>query len=96
MQSNNLPPPSLRSGAKAALLERILSDETLTDDQAQIATALLALGTDELVSVSPWVAIEMFGCTLTEWDEAVVAIEQAGLANVVLADKRVVLSWRAS
>lgn len=90
-----LPPPGLRTGNRQTLRGRILVAEELTDEQALIATSLLALSTGESVNVSAWVAMQMFDCDEQEWRATVAALEQAGLVTAEwINEQRVHLAWR--
>lgn len=90
-----LPPPGLRSGIKAVLRVRIMMAE-LDDEQALIATSLLALSDGAQVSISAWVAGQLFDCSPAEWDACVAAMAAAGLVDVEPESaQRVTLRWRA-
>lgn len=92
-----LPPPDLRGGVKGALRVRILTAEGLTDEQALIATSLLALSNDTgRVSVSMFAATQMFDCSAVEWRQTVTALTAAGLIDAVWEGDsgRVNLTWR--
>ena len=90
-----LPPPNLRTGVKAEIRSRILHAE-LTDEQALIAVSLLALGTDDAVAISSWVAVQMFDCTPDEWWAYIEALVGCGLVEVTeRTPERVWLRWRS-
>lgn len=90
-----MPPLGLRSGEKGALRVKILEAEGLTDEQALIATSLLALSNDMgRVSVSMFAATQMFDCSEAEWGETVQSLVNAGLVDAAWAGRRVDLAWR--
>ena len=91
----SLPPPNLRTGVKAEIRSRILN-ANLTDEQALIAVSLLALGTDDAVAISSWVAVQMFDCTPDEWQACIEALVGCGLVEVTeRTPERVRLRWRS-
>ena len=66
-----------------------------TDEQALIATSLLALSNDMgRVSVSMFAATQMFDCSEAEWGETVQSLVDAGLVDAAWAGRRVDLAWR--
>lgn len=74
-------PPVLRTAQKRSFLERIFAAD-LDDDQALMATGLLALtGEDLQVSMSTFVATEMYACSVEVWRALIEALVQAGLVQ---------------
>jgi hypothetical protein len=88
------PATTLPGGSKAGVAMRILQADELSDEQAQIATSMLALSHGAQASTSTWVATQMFDCTPEEWCECLAALTDAGLiATDWLNPERVNVVW---
>lgn len=91
-----LPHPSLRSGWKAEMRVRIMTAD-LADDHALVATSLLALSNDSGMSMSRWVAQQMFDQGPEEWDACLADLTAAGLVEVTAENEmRVRITWKVN
>lgn len=93
-----LPHPALRGGWRRTVRERIMRLD-LAGDHALIAMSLLALANEETrqVSVSSWVAQQMFDQGPEEWDACVADLTAAGLVDVTAENEmRVRITWKVN
>lgn len=90
-----LPHPALRSGWKAGVRARIaLAD--MSEEHTRAAMSLLALSNDSGMSVSHWVAEQMFDFGQQEWDACLAAMQAAGLVDVTAENQQSVrITWKA-
>lgn len=92
-----LPHPALRVGWRRTVRERIMGLD-LAGDHALIAMSLLVLSNEETlqVSVSSWVAQQMFDQGPQEWDACLADLTAAGLVDVSEENQqRVRITWKA-